>query len=121
MELPVTMGLFHAKTIWQVADLLNGAGVQQDLNDVESDFNLGIFQEPQIVQASTSESPAALFVHSSRGARPFFRRACFDLNEHEAVLIAENKVNFASRGSEVGGQELETKLFQMPLCGSLAQ
>jgi len=70
--LAVAVGMRHFERIREVADFTDGAGLEEDFNDVESNFDLGVFEQAQIIQAGAGEASAASGVNSGGRARPFF-------------------------------------------------
>ena len=107
--------------IGQVADFADRAVGEQDFNDVETDFDGRIFQEPQIIQAALGKAAAAFRVHRRRGSRPFFGRTRLDFGKDEAIAVAEDQINFTARGTKIGGEKFEAVLPEEFFGGLLAQ
>ena len=103
---PISIWPFHCKTVRQMADFMNHAGLQQHLDDVEPDFYLRILEQPQVVQRSARQPASSLGLYGGGGARPIFRGTRFDFDKHQAILIAKDQIHFSAFRAEVGCQEL---------------
>ena len=88
------------------------AVAQQHFHDVEAEFYLWIFQEPQIVERGGGEEFFLARIYGVGGARPVFGGTCFHLNETEAVAIPKNQINLAAFGAEVGGEKFQASGLQ---------
>jgi hypothetical protein len=106
-SLPVTVRFLHRKCVRQMPHFADFPVFQQHLHDVETDFHRRIFQQSQIVERGLGKQPTFAGVHRSRRARPVFRRARFDLDERETVVLAKNQINLAARRTEIGREKYE--------------
>ena len=104
-----------------MADFADGAVVQQDFDNIKTDFYFGIFDEPQIIERGLLEKPALVRVHGGGRTYPILGRTGFYLNEHQAIVLAENKINFAARRAEIGGEEFHAQPAQMFFGRKLSQ
>jgi hypothetical protein len=117
----VAVGLGEGEGVGEVADFADGAVGEEDFHDVEADFYLGIFEAAEVIERSLGEQPAFARVHGGGGAGPVLGGAGLDLDEDEAVGVAEDEVGFAAFGAEVGGEVLEAGLLEIFFGGALAQ
>ncbi len=115
------MRALHGERVWKMSDFAHGAFVQEDFDDVETNFYLGIFQQAKVVERGTSQALASLAIDGGGGTRPCLGRTRLHLDEDKTVVIAEDEVNFAAWGTEVGGEEFEAIAAKVPSRGALAQ
>lgn len=92
-HLAVAIGLAQGEDVWQVANLAHVAVGEQNLDDVETEFHGRIFQEAQVVQRGLREVAALASIYEGRRARPLFRGAGLDLDEHEPVCTVSTENN----------------------------
>lgn len=113
--------MFHGERIGEMTDFAYGAVLEQDFNNVEAHFHLGIAQQAQIIQAGAGKSAAAFGVDGGGGPDPLLRGSGFHFHEDETIAVAEDEVDFAARRAEVGGKEFQAKTAQVFASGALAE
>ncbi len=91
----------------------NGAVIEEHLDDVEAHLGRGISEETQVIESGPGQTPPPFAIHGGSGAGPFLGSAGFDLDEDEAVMLAENKINLTTTRAEIGGQESEALAFEV--------
>ena len=99
-------------------DLAHCAVVQQHFHDVEPHLHLRIPEQAQVIKRGQRQQAPLVRVHGSRRPHPILGRARFHLDEHQAIAIAEDQVNFAAVGPEIRGEELETGFLEMAAGGA---
>ena len=104
-----------------MAHFAHPAVLQEHFHNVEADLYLWVLQQAQVIQRGPREPPSPLLIHRCGWPRPFLGGASLDLDEHEAVVIAEDKVYLAAWRAEIGGEELQALAFELLFGGPLAQ
>ena len=104
---------FHGECVRQVADFADSAPFEEDLDDIEADFDRRAAEQAEVTEAGAGEAASAFGIDGVRGAGPFLGGAGFDLDEDEAVMLAENKINLTTTRAEIGGQEFEALAFEV--------
>src|SRR2546421_10291309 len=94
---------------------------EQHFDNVKTNLNLRIVQQPQIIKRSLSQQTAFARIDGSGGARPIFGRKGFDLNEYQAIFIAKDEVHLPAMGAEGSGEKLKTQLLKMVAGGLFPQ
>src|SRR5437868_3331375 len=102
-------------------NLTDGAVLEQDFNDVEADFDSRIFEQAQVIERSLGKQP--LFRGIDRGGRtiPILGRTRFDFDENQAILVAENEVDFPAARSKIGREISEPRFFEIFKRGLFAE
>jgi hypothetical protein len=59
------------------------------------------------------QEPPFARIHRGCGTRPKLRGSGLDLDEHQAIVVAKDEIDFATSGSEVGGQEFQAQALQV--------
>jgi hypothetical protein len=93
--------------IWQVPDFAHGTVVEQNLDDIEANFDGWISEKPQIVQGRLRKQTPFSSVNGVSRTNPIFVRPGLYFDEHEAILVAANQVNLAALRRKVRGQEFQ--------------
>ena len=73
-----------------MADLGDRAVVQEDFNDIETDFDAGIFEESEVIECALREEATLAGIDARRRTKPVFAGACFDFDKDEAILVAKD-------------------------------
>ena len=118
---PVAVRLREGERVGKVADFADGAVGEEDFDDVETDFYLGIFEAAEIVQSGLGEEATFAGIDEGGGAGPFLGGTGFYFNKDEAVGVAEDEVYFAAFGIEIGGEIFEAGLLEVLFGSALAQ
>jgi len=118
---PIAIRPFHGEGVGQVAYFLDRTAGQEHLHDVEADFYGRPVEQVQVVKPRAGQPAAALRIDGRGRAPPFLGGTRFDLDEDQAVALAEDEVDLAALGAEVGGEEFEAAAFEMPFGGAFAE
>ena len=94
---------------------------EQNLDYIKANFHFGILQQAQVVKSGQGQQAFLAGVDGCGRACPFFGGARFDLGEDEAVTVAEDEVNLAALGPEIGREKFQTLLLEVFLCRHLTQ
>ena len=79
-----------------MADLGDRAVVQEDFDDIETDFDARIFQEAEVIECALREEATLAGIDARRRTQPVFAGARFDFDEDEAISVAKDEINFAA-------------------------
>ena len=101
-------------------DFVDGAVLKQHFDDVEANFDLGIVEQTEVIERSPGEALTPLFIHGRGRTRPVFGGAGFDLDKHEAILVAKNQVNLTTRRPEVCGEKFHSLPLELLFGGQFA-
>src|ERR1043166_3307901 len=109
----VPIRLFHRKRVRQMPHLAHCAVLQQNFDDVEADLHLRLLEPPEIIERALGKQPAFARVHGGGWADPLFGGTGFDLDEYQAIGVAEHEVDFAAIRPEVRGEKFEAELSEV--------
>src|SRR5438874_13760939 len=94
-------------------NFLNYALLQKDFDDIETYFDLRVFEQTQIVESCARKARAPFLVYRCGGARPLLGRTGFYFDEHKTVGLAKHQVHFAAIRTKVLSEEFQAIAFQM--------
>ncbi len=94
---------------------------EEDLDDVKPNFDAGRRQEAQVIKGALGQAKALGGVDGGSGTGPGLGGAGLHFDEDEAVLVAEDEIDLAAAGGEVGSQVFEALLFEMPPRGAFTK
>jgi len=101
-----------------LADLAIG---QQDLDNIESEFDLWVLEQPQIIERRPRKTLTPLLIDGRGGPDPVLGGPRFDFDEDQTIFLTADEVDLAAVGTEICGEKFEAKFLEMPLGGALAQ
>ena len=87
----------------------DGPIVEQDFDNIKPDLDLRVPQAMQIIETGMGKPSTPFGINCGCRPLPVFRGASFDLNEHETIQFAKDKVDFPSRRAEISCQKLHSK------------
>jgi hypothetical protein len=93
-------------------DFTNRVAIQEYFDNIETDFDLGIFQQAQIIQSSLSQPTTPGRVDRRGRAGPVLGRAGFDFHEDEAFVIPEHEIDFTAVGMEICGKKFQAEFLE---------
>jgi hypothetical protein len=102
-------------------DFADGAIKEKHFHDVKANFDGWMFEEFEVIECGLGEKPAFADVDGRSGPHPFLGGPGFDFDKNEAVRVAEDDVDFAAIGSEVGGEKFQAHGGEMAAGGLFAQ
>ena len=109
----VAEGRGEGEGVGEVADFEDDAVLGEDFDDVEADFDLGVFEEAEVIEGATGQGATLAGVDGGGGAGPTGNGAGLHFNEDKAVGVAEDEVYLAAGGAEIGGEEFEAEFLEM--------
>ena len=109
----VAVGGGQGEGIGQMPDFVDAVMGEQDLDDVEAEFDLGILDSAQVIERGAGESSLTFAIDGFRRSCPVLVRTGFDFDEGEAIMVADDQIDFAVAGAKVGGEEFQSVLFEV--------
>ena len=101
------------KCIGQVTNFANISICQQHLNDVETNFDLRLPKQLQVIETALRKEPSLTRIHGSGRTHPIFRRSSLYFDKHETILLAENQIDFTARRAEVRCEKFQPEFLEM--------
>ncbi len=99
-------------------DLADCIVLQEHLDDVETESRRAGPESAEVSEGGEREASALAWSNGGSGSGPVRSRAGFDFDEGERVAfaVAEDEVDLAAGGFEVGGEEFEALFLEVMLC-----
>jgi hypothetical protein len=115
--------LLDGEGVGEVSDFADRVIMKQNLDDVETEARWACAESTEVGQGRERETSALARGDGSGGAGPVGTGAGFDFDEGERVVfaVAEDEVDFAALGFEVGGEEFEALFLEVMFGGAFAE
>lgn len=109
----IPIGLAHGEGVGQMTDFPHRFRLQEDLHDIEADFDPRVLDPPQVIQRCECELALFLLIDGCSGPGPALAGAGFDLHEHQAILLLKDQVDFTPPGAKIGDKEFEPQFLKI--------